>query len=1006
MAKYKQIMDGLGVDTTLFAESIPHLFHQDLVYLWILEASNRPNSWQERVKAWKCLVELLLSGELKVDSEDITLPLLDYTTPYGVTKTHWLSLKNTDEVIGVLSPTVLVRPLPDLTQAHLETMEQRRSVKPSPNVFRHFVQLAVDDLRRGGKAEGSFGSRLAEVLESEFQPHWMTNPPSNTSLQVPILDEILWGRAQGSLSLIDILLPGGRENIFVPLCIHCQTPLTRTAEVEAVNVANRDFQVYCQKEECGLPNNLDLYDFLLWDRDQNNVVLWDKEGVLPVPEKGLPPKSTFGGGEIIFEWDSAQIRGEREKRFLKLKFLDRTIGAHKIDSVFFQRILLPGEVTNFSGLPVRPEWLDILEEPTGVAITTEIAPPKVTYRNIKIKGLPISISKVFGSSAIHIEPSLAVGVYPDPQFVPPKWKWYRFFLDGSKRKNYTIETTSGISVLPWLWQTSEYQSSLSVISRSDPATGITFWEDASQKVLSSQVSARIPLGIDFGTTNTMVYFLPPSFEMKDVRSSPGKYCFEPSKLSEVVLWIAKTSENKVGAMGDFLPLSTYGDGRADPYLIPTLGWSCDDKFLIRWASERPTEQARVERGFKWDKPNVDSSGLRRAYITEVLLLGLPFILRRSLEDGKLTTWDLTFDLGFAFPLSFDYEARGKTKSMYQEIKQALAQFTGFNYEVHSLNESLACTRLLGSLNQTATFLVADMGGGTIDLALFVGNPPSLDQIGSIQFAGETYVDVFTEKRGLEPQDVRDLIFNGKCHREYGGDQTANKILRRFIGVTFEFLRTMVAAHRKQNPDQRIDLVLAGNGWHLVEAFSDRTKADGGERVFSDYFDELVKKLNDSNFTRTTPVSGLPTYKHLVAIGALQNASKKGGDELSSPSTVIPQLPAGRGLIFGDPNLNPPMRIEWSELVGGPVSVQVASAEALKQIDVRIDLGNMSAMPNPWRGYVLSFFGASTETEISMPQENNLREEIRDSISQADPPSLRRGPLQIILEMHGVEWLKE
>lgn len=1011
MAKYTEIMDGLGVETTLFPESIPHLFHQDLVYLWVLEAPNRPNSWQQRIRAWKLLVELLLTGELIVIPEDLQPPLLNYTESYGVQRIQWVCLKNTNEKIAVVSPTVLVRPLPDLRPAHLDAMEQRCRDKQSPNVFRHFVQLAVTVIQRA-QPEGSLRTRLAKILTREFAPQLMAAPPSSTSLRIPMLDQIVWTQHQqlGSAALqqLDIFVPGRGERVYVPLCRMCRIPLTRSSGGPGIKVESRQFQVYCEKEECGQQNDLDLYDFLIWDRDKKDVIVWGKEGILPIPEKGFPPDPVISGSEIVFEWDPAQLGAETEKCFLKLNFDDRKITANKVDNIFFAKVLLLGKPEGFSGLPIRPEWFDVLENPGSLIPDTETSPLKVTYRQLEFRGLPAPIDRVFAPLALNPEPALSAGVYPDPDHVPTNWKWYRVFLHGTGRESYRIEIKNGISILPWLVETTtgfEKELFFSIVADSNTNIGTSFWSDVASLRSIGTEPTRIPLGIDFGTTNSIVYFRPPDKEMQDVLGQPRSYCLEPRQLSDCVKWMAREeSQEAEQTIGNFLPGSTYGKKRADPYLIPSGLWTFDSRFLIRWESEKPHELAEARRNFKWDT-GPGSSERREGFLMELLLLALPSVLKRSLGITPVPN-NVTINLGFSFPLAFGLEARNGMHSAYETIRHRLEQQTGFHYEIHSLNESLACTKALqASLNQTDTFLVADMGGGTIDLALFVGKSEAPNQIGSIKFAGETYVDVLIGKRGLDAQRLRDLIFRGECHAYYGGDPIANTVLRRFVGLVFEYMRTMVQAHRKLKPEQKVYLVLAGNGWHLVEAFSQQTSDTGGPDVFSSYYKHILEQLGDSKLNLSDPGLDVPTYKHLVAIGALQHANEMGGNELQTSKRVIAQLPAGRALSFADQSGKTIVKIEWSDLVGGPVTGGVATSDMLRDLDSQVDFTAMPPLEGSWRSYVLGLFGVSDPGDIPLPDQNNLRMYIRSSIPPEDPPSLRNGPLQIILERQGIEWLK-
>src|ERR1043166_3334946 len=112
MGKYSDIVNTSWVDMTLYAESIPHLLHWDLAYLWILEKDHlKPESWEEKIEAWRYLVGLFIVGELEAEEEPIHTPFLAHTQPYGINKVFWVSLRGTKQRVGVLSPTVLVRTL-------------------------------------------------------------------------------------------------------------------------------------------------------------------------------------------------------------------------------------------------------------------------------------------------------------------------------------------------------------------------------------------------------------------------------------------------------------------------------------------------------------------------------------------------------------------------------------------------------------------------------------------------------------------------------------------------------------------------------------------------------------------------------------------------------------------------------------------------------------------------------------------------------------------------------
>ena len=115
MSKFTEIVDRPWVNLDLLAESIPHLLHWDLAYLWMLEKhkAERPKTWEERISAWKYLVAQLLLDRLIVEKVKIDPPLIQHTAPFGLETVSWLRIKGIDKAVGVLSPVALVRPLPD-----------------------------------------------------------------------------------------------------------------------------------------------------------------------------------------------------------------------------------------------------------------------------------------------------------------------------------------------------------------------------------------------------------------------------------------------------------------------------------------------------------------------------------------------------------------------------------------------------------------------------------------------------------------------------------------------------------------------------------------------------------------------------------------------------------------------------------------------------------------------------------------------------------------------------
>ncbi len=1042
MGKYEEIVNSSWSEATLYAESIPHLLHWDLAYFWILEreAHLRPTEWDEQINAWRYLVALLLTDQLDIETEPIKEPFRSLTIPYGIDEISWLKLKHAGDYVGVLSTTVLARPLPDYSRGDLQRWMQKlpHPREHKPEVLAHFVKLAIDHLnlyQQTSLYKSPIPPKLARILEFEFKhAKEMSAPPEGDFRSIPILMQIDWVKEEHESSIEPIELMVGSQGdlpvgkVFIPRCDQCSTPLTgpHTAAPIEIEEEKEPFTIDCRKPTCRQPNELSLEQFLIWVRERE-VVVWDQQGIFPVPAKGFPPLPKFSGREIQFEWQPAQMPGaDRTNRFLRFQFpAEKQLTRRKLSEIFYHKLLVPGELNEFTGLPFPLEWRTAIENFMEVEAKPDTHTVRVVYNGVKVRGLPEPINRPYGSLSLKQAPELAIGIYPNPRAVPEKWKWYRLFLHGQERQDYTLQAPETREILPWLVEsTSRFPDHFSLHS-SDKA-GVSYYNRPIHASLSTQSPAKLHLGVDFGTTNTVIYFLPPDKGYEDfdkVLERPQEHCVEPPSYVEIIIWLAKAKTDSPQPIGDFLPSIDYGKKGAARFITPTVLWEINDQYLICWDPDYPPPQAgtagnlnlpvNIRSDFKLKRDTT----LHQAFLREALLLTLPWVLQRNLNSHSLRTRNLTVSLGFAFPLALGGPARKEMNETLAQTKQYLSEVTGLEYETNVISESAACVKLLGSPNSTDTFLVADMGGGTIDLALFTASNPDPDQIGSIIFAGEKFLHILADKKQLDQfkqLKLGDSIRQGNC--SYGNDHMANLLLRRFIGIAFEFLRTMIAAYRRKMPDQTIHLVLAGNGWHLAEVFSGGSDSYTAEQLFDQQYSHLIKNLGLNNLQLSDPLSQLPSSKHLVAVGALKHAASPGAaSQLDPQKYVDSKLPAGRRVIFRAQQSSETiqneaqkeeMKIEWFNIVGEPVPFTVLNPEALRAMNMHIDFSQMAPLNDPWRAYFLDIFSVNHEQNIPYPQEILLKEQIQLAIPQLPTTRLGKGPLQIILENHWAEWLKK
>jgi hypothetical protein len=1005
--KYTLVVDANWDDRILFPESVPHLFHFDLFYLWMLERDpdRRSRAWSERIEGWRYLTALFLLGELLVEEEEIREPFLAFTRPFGIERVSWLKGRTGPDQFGVLSPTVLVRPLPDFTGPVLDRWRQELGdLSRRGDEIRHFVDLAVGRLTEGeNPSQPTFRSRFARVLEREFGARPLAHAPGGRQVSVPFLHSLGWARprlkAEAPSDVSLLVRDGGDRQIrtYVPRCSRCSELLTRTLEEPPIDVRGSSFQTVCPQ---GHTNELSLANLLIWYRSTGQIVVWRDDHQTPVES---PPPRNVQGAKVDIEWNEGRVGGDRRRRFLQLRFPDVTVREHSLEEIFFEKILVPGRLEGFRGLPIRPEWIDVLQNPEQVEPDADPSVPRIVYRNLSLGGWPVPVSRVFGGLSLAMREDLALGLYPDPARMGPDWKWFRAFLDGPGRDEHSLGCVGAEPVFPWISETSNGLPQVIWTGLpTDPGTGATFIprRPAPGAVLPP---ARAHVGIDFGTSNTLIGF----YEIERGGGLGQPATLAPEALLDLVAWLAAPPAGAPweGATGGFLPPRGYRSTAEDRHLIPSALWMMNHqqqiRHLVRWDGREPLPGAEALSGFKWDLPRGTRESERHAYLREVLLLGLPAILAQTARMQTVTD----VDLGFAFPLAFDYDARSKMLGLLDRLGSGLQQITGLRFHFMHLNESQACVNAFGMFRQGETFLVADMGGGTIDVALFTmgyEGRTEMHQIGSLRFAGEDGLWALAKKKGSsKPGDttywrLRDLIMHGQARELYGRDRDGQKVVDRLVTYSFEYLRTMVAAFRRQQPGKAIRVVLVGNGWHLADALSDRARQRGAPRFFSELYRHFLEQLGepDLELYQGDPLRNLPSSKHLVVRGALENTAEVQRQELPEEGNLS-RLPAGRSLFFEPPQRDP-IRIGWEHILGEDESValQGISRADLRPEHLRIDFGDMPPPAATWRPELLDAFQARDESGIPYPDEPQLRRRIASSIERN---RVGLGPLQVILE---------
>lgn len=1019
MAGYREIVGGSWEHRSVFAESVPHLFHYDMTYLWTLEqqVDQRPKSWATRVEAWKVLLRLFFLDQLNSTPEELRRPLLDVTERFGVRRITWLRNRQSGQAIGVLSPTVIVRPLPDFVDEDLDRW--RAELKDNDRDFKHLLQVAVRDLERAAGTT-PFATRISDVLKREFEPRAATasqRPPGGRTIEVPLLSRLTWEKREGDSPQIGVISLSVRSDSateipeYIPLCGACGQLLLQEQHAPAIDVGTPVLTIRCANPQCPQPQQeLPLDAFGIWLRNATTVVVWSPEQIPPMPDLMLPPAPNVTPHELHYEWNATTIGGEPYRRFLRLRFPDRSVEIVQLMTIFFTRLLVPGEFNRFKGSPVLPEWHDALDLASPAEVRPSDEQSQVEFRRIKVRGWPLTFSRFYKALSLQRAPELAVGLFPNPAMVGSGWNWYRAFLHTVGEERFEVSCSDGRNVLPPFASTEKgVPRWVAVRSSDDRSTGISYLPQPRRAEDGYGGVTTASMAIDFGTTNTVVYWQPPQ-RQQQWRLVPRAetHGLDPRKFAENALWFADNGAWQTAeVIAAFLPGPAYRPTASDKYIIPSEVWRVGREgfHLVRWASGHPEgRDARYRQlitQFKWDTEEGEEglTPTRIAFLREVILQSLPMIIA-AFDPARV----VELKIGFAFPLAFEFASRRQFRAMLDALGRELSRLTGLGVDMSpSINESKACVNAFGSFNGE-TFLVADMGGGTLDVALFSYDPNGTmrpHQMGSLRYAGERCVEALAVQLGNadEAPLLREAIARGESSKKYG-KQSAERVVTQFTTIAFEYLRIMIAAYRAQSDDRKeepIHIVLIGNGWHLVEAFSAEVRVRGGKKLYHDVYADMVSVLGDAHvvFYDQSPLSEFPSSKHLVVAGALQNVTAQTTvDELSESTNVLAKLPAGRSMTVAGETM------PWWALVGEgatlPAGLNLATATDAK---IHITTNEMPAPPpQAWMKRLENSVGASGGT-LPYPTEPELLRELREGLV-GSPPRLKRGPLQLILEL---EW---
>lgn len=964
MSKLRDIVNRPWNDVEIFADSIPHLLHWDFSYLWVLmkPEDQQPKNWKHRLLAWRKLVALFLLGKLRVQSEPMPDTFAAYLRQAGI---HDLSVLYLDTTrVGLLSSVVLLRPFPDVTEAEVAAWPTPEKI--DEDKLRYFAGILQRKLREG--ATSRVRQALARIIEQCFGSATAAIASYNGSVvPVALLPNLNWAE-EATPETIEVLVSQWPPPppTYVPLCGTCAGLLLRMPAEPPVRVTGGQLRLACAQ---GHENSLPLERLMLWERPSDVVVWADRRVPVAGEQPQFPPPVSVDEAEVRFTWNPGTIGGETQRTVLRLVFPNKAPGLRSFRDICFDRLLVPGaDASRFRGIPIRPEWFEALEEPAQISVQASEGGAEI--RRLKFKGWPFAFSTCLGRLGIERAKELGVGVFPRPMFA--SWKRYRVFACGAE--GYQVTHPAKGTVV----ETKEGWPQVISVETLNGQAGATWYLPESCPAVERQPNVYI--GLDFGTAYSVVYY------GADGEGAPRPVV--PAEISSRIYWISESGDS----LPDFLPRSE--DAHAsDPYLVPSAQVLAEGRHLIRWSSRQPGATQALH-GFKWDLLPRQFDQERFAFLDELLFLCVPEVLARlGIAKGPAN-----LRVGFAYPLAFSHGSRSRLQELLGRLRGQVQQATGCEATAYSMNESRACVRAFGMFNPGQTFLIADMGGGTVDLAFCrfpMGDPRDFLQIGSLQFAGEAWLHALARQKAPTEAEreasywkIRDALGHGQMMDRYPNDAQIARLVARFLPMALEFLRTMLAAFRQQHPNEPVKVLLVGNGWRLCELTAPAGLSQ--QQAFQSFYEQRLASFGLPGVELYHhAIPGVVSTKHLVAFGALRNAKTEQETELEKDAYPS-RLPAGRRLCFTISNR--PWTFEWHDLVGEAGNSFDMPAAVLKAATIDCDAQQGPPAPPGWQAWLQAALPSQP-----YPRAEELRQAIVEEIK--GDSFLLKGPLQIVLEKH-------
>ena len=412
--------------------------------------------------------------------------------------------------------------------------------------------------------------------------------------------------------------------------------------------------------------------------------------------------------------------------------------------------------------------------------------------------------------------------------------------------------------------------------------------------IQRQVCLDWKIGVDFGTSSTMLYY-------SENKKQPTPLDFEP-RLFKVTESGGARAQTFINFIASNPPTRPDGSFLSIFHLRNSTGKEIrplQDGNVLSFIRRDIFEQLghRIDSNLKWKE---DDLGRRKvgAYVRQICMQALVEATAKSVDHIQ---WN------FSYPTAFSQEKKSTfAKTCLDGIKDVYEN-SGFdinpNKDVAIWSESEASAYYFNKLNQrmgvnfTDGAICIDIGAGTTDISVISGQPAKIVYHTSIQYAGrymfkpiyDNY-ELFADSKTayyvqLEDEEQRDALIDTDMRQhseEYlkdlvnkTGQESVKSVLQGAQFATaglFYYLGQLLAfLHSEQHykEDNLPDIFIGGNGSRIFEWITGGTELEDNPRLAvlekmltdaSGLNNDRKFKLNFSHYPKVEVASGMITSK--------------------------------------------------------------------------------------------------------------------------------------------------